>query len=127
MALNDSDPTPDHITLREAYDKIRPWYRYNKAKCNVADESYKQKSFALIDMLPSEEKLSDLEIRAVLGEVIYGYLEWAYHESDGDYKMAAYAHTAVKQAGVNYFLNEAERDKLKQSTLWPYLSINKNT
>ncbi|HXU37429.1 MAG TPA: hypothetical protein VN937_13795 [Blastocatellia bacterium] len=124
MALSETDPTPDKITLREAYNKIRPWYQNNKDKCKAQDASYAQKSFALIDNLPNVEKLSDLEVRAVLGEVIYGNLEWAYHQSDGEYKMAAYAHAALEQAGFQFSLDERERDGLRHSILWPYLSIN---
>lgn len=58
-----------------------------------------QHSVALIDRLHEGSDLTQLELRAVLGEVIYGYLEWAYHENDGDFKMAAYAHAALEQAG----------------------------
>jgi hypothetical protein len=73
-------------------------------------------------LLTSE--LTELEVRAVLSEVISGNLEWAYHETDGQYKMAAYAFGAFDAAGLNWSLNEAEREELKSSILWSLLMIN---
>jgi len=91
----------------------------------AGDPEYAKRSKELIGALPPAPKLNDLEIRAVLGEVIYGYLEWAYHETDGQYKMAAYAHGALEAAGLKCSLSETERQQLKGSTLWPYLMINR--
>ncbi|HKZ78456.1 MAG TPA: hypothetical protein VI750_05925 [Pyrinomonadaceae bacterium] len=126
MGLSDDDPQPTSISLRDAYAKIRVWYRANKSRCRVQDGDYVQRSFALIDKLPGSEALSELELRAVLGEVIYGNLEWGYHESDGKFKIAAYAHAALKQAGHQFSLDEHEKQALDNSQLWPYLSINRN-
>jgi imidazolonepropionase-like amidohydrolase len=77
--------------------------------------------FDLVDNLPDQSELSDIEIRAVLVEVISGKLEWAYHQSDGDYKMAAYAHAALEQAGLPTFLSEAEKRELRGSRIYPFL------
>jgi hypothetical protein len=122
MGLDPKDPKPTQITIREAYTKIRQWYRVNVPKFLdrpakeietgefkiVRDFSASAKAcFDLVDNLPDQSELSDIEIRAVLVEVISGKLEWAYHQSDGDYKMAAYAHAALEQAGLPTFLSEA--------------------
>ena len=35
---------------------------------------------------------------AALGEIIYGNLEWAYHESDGEFKMGLWPHLSVNKS-----------------------------
>lgn len=137
MGLDPKDPKPTQITIREAYTKIRQWYRNNVPKFLnqpaqeieiagfkiVRDFSTHAKAcLDLVDNLPEQHELSDLEIRAVLAEVIAGKLEWAYHQSDGDYKMAAYAHAALEQAGLPMFLSEAEKGELRNSRIYPFLS-----
>jgi hypothetical protein len=127
MGLSQTDCKPEGITLNEAHAKVRHWYQNNKTKCGAQDQDYVQRSFALIDHLPEPAVPSELEIRAVLGEVIYGNLEWAYHETDGDFKMAAYAHAALEQAGFHFSLNEQEKHALQHgSSIWPYLSISRS-
>jgi len=136
MGLDPKDPKPTQITIREAYTKIRQWYRVNMPKFLdrpakeietgefkiVRDFSASAKAcFDLVDNLPDQSELSDIEIRAVLVEVISGKLEWAYHQSDGDYKMAAYAHAALEQAGLPTFLSEAEKRELRGSRIYPFL------
>jgi hypothetical protein len=136
MGLDPKDPKPTQITIREAYTKIRQWYRVNVPKFLdrpakeietgefkiVRDFSASAKAcFDLVDNLPDQSELSDIEIRAVLVEVISGKLEWAYHQSDGDYKMAAYAHAALEQAGIPTFLSEAEKRELRGSRIYPFL------
>jgi len=136
MGLDPKDPKSTQITIREAYTKIRQWYRVNVPKFLdrpakeietgefkiVRDFSASAKAcFDLVDNLPDQSELSDIEIRAVLVEVISGKLEWAYHQSDGDYKMAAYAHAALEQAGLPTFLSEAEKRELRGSRIYPFL------
>lgn len=58
----------------------------------------------------------------MLAEVIAGKLEWAYHQSDGLYKMGAYAHAALEQANLPLFLSSEEKAALKASKLYPHLS-----
>ena len=127
MGLSQTDKKPRAISLAQAYEHIVRWYSENLSllRQRTADGEYAGKSDALIKALPPASGLTDLEIRAVLGEVIYGNLEWAYHETDGQYKMAAYAHGALEAAGLGWSLSEAERQELKDSKLWPYLIINK--
>lgn len=127
MGLDPNDKKPKQISLAQAYEHIRRWYSQNLPllRQRMGEREDGKKSEALIKGLPPASKLTDLEIRAVLGEVIYGNLEWAYHETDGQYKMAAYAHGALEAAGQNWSLSEGERHQLKGSTLWPHLMINK--
>ena len=137
MGLAPDDPKPARITIREAYTKIKQWYQANAAQFSdsppeeiraggvtIARDfgSHAKACLDLVENLPEEQTLSDLEIRAVLAEVIAGKLEWAYHQSDGAYKMAAYAHAALEQAGLPLFLSETEKGQLKSSRVYSYLS-----
>lgn len=139
MGLDPEGPKPSQITIREAYTKIRQWYMDNVFKfLNRPDEEIETKGFKivgdfsaharacldLVNNLPEQHELSDIEIRAVLAEVIAGKLEWAYHQSDGDYKMAAYAYAALEQANLPIFLSEAEKRELKKSRIYPFLSTH---
>jgi hypothetical protein len=148
MGLDLTDTVPNDLTLSQAYESIRRWYSQSirllwKQK-EISDEDVRAmvllgvydriratgeesrtKSEALILALAPADQLSELEIRAVLGEVIYGNLEWAYHQSDGQYKMAAYAKGALATAGLDWRLTEEERQQLEASKLWPFLSINR--
>jgi len=127
MGLCPTDPKPHNLTLSQAYEHIRTWYSQNipLLRQQMGGQDYAKKSEALILALPSADQLSQLEIRAVLGEVIYGNLEWAYHHADSQYKMAAYAHCAFEAAGLSWSLTEDERKQLVGSRLWPHLMINR--
>jgi len=126
MGLSPNDKKPVNIALKEAYSKIRKWYQANIDMARSGNDDYGNRSAALIEALPQANMLSDLEIRAILGEVIYGNLEWAYHKDDGDYKMAAYAHGALEAAGLSWSISEEERNQLKNSALWPHLMISRH-
>ncbi|WP_347242855.1 hypothetical protein, partial [Thermogutta sp.] len=106
MGLLASDKKPAQISLKDAYCKIRKWYQANVDMVRSRNDDYGNRSAALIEALPPVDMLSDLEIRAILGEVIYGNLEWAYHKDDGAYKMAAYAHGALEAAGQSWSLSD---------------------
>ena len=55
-------------------------------------------------------------------------MEWAYHQEDGKFKMAAYAHAALEQAGLSFNLSKDEVENVnKTSKLWPYLMISKRS
>jgi hypothetical protein len=122
MALSSSDPTPSGISVADAYTAIRHWYQSNVS--NVPDDNpdYARGATSLIQFLPPASTLSDVEQRAVLREIILGYLEWAYRESNGQYKMAAYAHEAFQVHGGSYLLTQEDNESLKASQLYPYLS-----
>jgi hypothetical protein len=103
MGLNKNDKRPTNISLVEGYDHICNWYSKNipLLKERTGNRDYVKKSEALIRTTPLSSEISDLEIRGVLGELIYGNLEWANHEMDSQFKMAAYAHSALKAAVLN--------------------------
>ena len=124
MGLSSSDRQPVGITPVDAYEKAREWYQTNTSLLTQQDSSYARDSEALIRTLPAGSDASDLEVRAVLGEIIYGNLGWAYHKDDGHYKMAAYAHAALETAGLNWTLTHNEREQLEKSKLWPHLCLS---
>ncbi len=121
MGLSSTDSKPTGISLQNAYSAIRTWYQHNVAVAQARGDAYGQASAALIQALPIAAALSDIEIVAVFREVIAGYLEWAYHQSDGQYKMAAYAHAALETIGRSYPLTPEETQKLQSSVLWPFI------
>jgi hypothetical protein len=124
MALSPSDPQPKGISVADAYSAIRAWYKSNVSKADARGGDYGRDSAKLIRFLPPTSALNDLEQRAILREVILGYLEWGYHQSDAQYKMAAYAHAAFEARGSSYSLSSAEKESLNTSQLWPYLSLH---
>lgn len=94
MALNLEDQRPTGLSIQERYRRIRSWYQAN-ASTFAAQPGDRWKHARLsvdyIRDLPSPDAASPSQIEAVFKEVKAGRLEWAYHESDGQYKMAAYA------------------------------------
>lgn len=128
MGFSGSSMNPENISLKEAYSTIRKWYQANIDVARGRDDFYNC-SVALIEALPEANVVTELEIRAILGEVIYGYLEWGYYEYDGNYHMASYAHGALDAAGLPFSIeniSEDESNQLKNSTLWPHLIINRH-
>jgi hypothetical protein len=127
MGLDPTDPKPEAITLAQAYESIRKWYTQNlpQLQKRPSGEDHANKSGNLIRALPPASKLNDIEVRAVLGEVIYGNLEWGYHQTDGHYKMAAYALGALEAAKLPYSMGDADKQQLTSSSLWPLLSLSK--
>jgi hypothetical protein len=97
MGLGADDPRPEGITLEDAYAAVRTWLQANidrlsndpiKGANAVAAKPY-------IESLRPPTEVTRDEMRGVLQQVMTGRLEWAYHESDGRYKMAAYASAAL--------------------------------
>lgn len=124
MGLLQTDQKPRGISLDDAYSAIRAWYIANVSKALARNDEYGRRSAALIRALPPSAP-GNLETRAVLGEVIYGNLEWRYHESDGRYKMAAYAHSALETGGHPTGLSDDERQQLQSSPLARHFSWNR--
>lgn len=125
MSLSQDDKKPN-ISLKDAYDKIRTWYQENIEVIKQGRKyGYESRSIELIKALPKADTLSDLEIQAVLAEIILGNLEWAYHKDDGNYKMAAYAHGALEAAGLPFSFSDEKKSQLKTSVLWKHLSISR--
>ena len=117
MGLNVYDPRPAGISLGDAYAAIRRWYQAIAPSIYDGNDIHGGRFLDFITSLPHAEKLDDVEIRAVLGEVLYGSLEWGYHESDGQFKMAAYAHAALEAAQFGLSLSSAEKLQLAESSL----------
>jgi hypothetical protein len=114
-----------NVSLREAYEKIRSWYRRRIPQASLREilsyyPSYFLQSISLIETLPPASSLSDLEIRVVLEEVLRGALEWGYHGYDGEYEMAQYVYAALAQVGRDF--RDDEKEQLKNSKLYPFFS-----
>lgn len=123
MGLSDTDKMPSGISTIEAYKKIKSWYQNNLNHKRLDKSSdYGKSSEMLIQNLPDPVNVKPVEIKAVFREVIAGKMEWAYHETDNDYKMAAYAVAALETARQDYSLSEEEFTELKKSNLWKYIT-----
>jgi hypothetical protein len=117
-----ADMKPTGISLIDGYSRIREWYQSNIEKAVAQGDDYGNRSANLIRALPSADATSDLEKRAIFQEVISGLLEWAYNESDGEFKMYTYAKAAAEAAGLDWRLSTEEREQLSTSRLWPFLT-----
>ncbi len=128
----DCDRLPKRMTLMKAYKAIYRWYRSNRDFFErfVYFKSLKsdriQALIALSNALPKPNNISEIEIRAVLIEVIKGNLEDCYSASDGSYKMCAYSRAGLDSIGKgeSEFTPE-EMSLLAVSPLWPYLYASK--
>lgn len=94
MGLGKDNPIPQGISKADAYEKIRSWYQANISLIDDHEENYYEESREYIRNLKPLESVSEEEMDEVFNEVRTGLLEWAYHQSDGEYKMAAYAISA---------------------------------
>jgi hypothetical protein len=105
MGLDSSDPLPIGISYEDAYAAIRSWYQANVSRLAMDQERgrYPAESKAYVDGLPAPDRATPNDIRQALRHVLAGGLEWGYHESDGRFKMAAYAHAAFAAAGEDPF------------------------
>jgi len=121
MAFPRSERKPDGISLRDAYSAIRTWYQENTDNPLISNDVYGRASVALMRALPPASELADVEIVAVFREVIAGRLEWAFHQSDGRYKMAAYASAALEKLERSHFLTDEETEEIRASILWPLI------
>lgn len=124
MAPGNGDRIPTGISMSDAYAKIRDWYQRNVQKAIDRGDDYGRRSAALINALPAASATTDLEKRAIFGEVLASLLEWAYVESDGEYKMYAYAKGALQTLGIDYQLSAEEIADLRKSRLWPFLTYS---
>jgi hypothetical protein len=126
--LDDSDLSLFHpdkpFSTKKAYAAIRAWYQSHERELQrlaQRKDDYATRSKRLIDALPPVNGVNDLEIRAVFSEVLMGLLEWAFHDSDGKYKMSEYAKLALQAEGSPFQLSEAESQHLMSSWIWPYI------
>jgi len=91
MALNPGDPRPTGLSERERYRKIWTWYRGNASKLASRTDDYAKRSSDYVRQLADPASATPAQIADAFKQVQTGLLEWGYHESDGQYKMAAYA------------------------------------
>jgi hypothetical protein len=105
MGLDSSDSRPDGIAFGDAYTAIRSWYRANVGRFQADQKKgrYAMAAKKYIESMPEPASASRENMLDAFRRVLSGDLEWAYHESDGHYKMAAYAHAACEAAGVDPF------------------------
>lgn len=123
MGLYHGDAAPDHLRSRESYAKIREWLTTHIIEIAQRDGEFASEATRLIRALPSPSSITDAEMYSVFEEIIMGLLEWLYHSSDGDYKMAAYAHAGIADLKSSGFDASELRSRLSRSRLWPYLSV----
>lgn len=91
MALNPNDPRPIGMPERERYRRIWTWYKANASRVASRTDDYGKRSYDYIRGLPDPDSASAAQIADAFKQVQTNLLEWAYHETDGEYKMAAYA------------------------------------
>ena len=101
MGLSSDDARPVGMAPRDAYAAIRSWYQANIDRL-AADPDRGMSARAAkgyIASMPAPEGVTPDEIADACRRVISGNLEFAYHDSDERYKMAAYAFAALDAAG----------------------------
>lgn len=121
MGLSSSDKLPEGIEPEAAYKALRSWYRKNLQLPLARNDDYGRSAAALVKALPP--KPAPVEMKAVFSEVIMGLLEFAYHRDDGNYKMAAYAHAALKTMGTDFQLTPTDKKALEPSPLYEKLGV----
>lgn len=103
------------ITLQHAYARVRTWFKSNKQRVynSDANEFAKDRASILIETFP--ESPSNLEMRAVLNEVlaIHGILNWGKTESDESLRMEQYAEAGLQVSGGEF--SESERRQIKET------------
>ncbi len=120
MAQSPESATDRDAALDEGYDRLRAWYQANAHELAQDERDDSRASLRLIEALPPAGKLSTLEKRAVLGEVVYGLLEWGHGRTDGELSNADRAKRALEPWG-GYRLSEGDLNQLRGSPLWPLL------
>ena len=103
MGLNKDDPRPNGIALGDAYAAVRSWYQANVARA-AADPDRGASAGAAksyVASMPTPDVATREEMVDAFRRIIAGELEWGYHSSDGEYKMAAYAWAACDAAGID--------------------------
>ncbi len=105
MALDTDDQLPDGISVKDAYAAVRAWYQANVNRLIAEGQrgSYPAAAKAYIESLPAPDSASESAMRNCLRQVLVGELEFGYHDSDGKFKMAAYAQAAFDAAGEDPF------------------------
>jgi hypothetical protein len=115
MAIQ-SKTVPETISLDLAYKHVRDWYLANlELAPKLAQTPFvADRARTLITSL--SESLSQLEMRAVLHEVIEGLLDWGAAQSDGQFLMSDYARAGLESSGGERFTMD-ERSRLQGTSL----------
>jgi hypothetical protein len=92
------------MTISECYSNVSSWLKVNKHKIPADGDYDALNVLNLIESLPSPADISDVEMYAVLKEILVGYLAWAQDCSDGTMRMVDYYQAA------NEFLGGDESD-----------------
>lgn len=145
MGLSFNDTIPNHLSLEGSYNGVRCWYvafasqfstglvreipsngmenrtSHDELIAPHLKQYLTRRSLGLIFSMRDFRVFSDLELWAIFKEIGNGCLEFAYHESDGQFKMAAYAQVGLANiAGFDVADDSIYRKKLRYSRLAPY-------
>lgn len=95
LLKGDLEKVPRNMSVEECYKRIYQWHKRNgKKKMNEKQlqGTYSKRYLKLLNGLPKPETASKSDMNSVFGEVIWGLMEWAFHEEDTyGIKIAAYA------------------------------------
>ncbi len=116
----DRDRIPNKMPLQKVYSVIQNWLQANIELVKRYESEY----MPLVEALRPADEMRDIEMRAILGEVMWGNLEWAKDASDGQYTLRAYVWAAEKSSSDLLHLSEDEKSELRQSHLWPHLMLS---
>jgi hypothetical protein len=125
MGLDSQDKKPQGMLLIQAYDNIGQWYLENLPLLPKEwghQPELAKKSEALIKALPPASKLTELEIRAVLAEVISGCLEWGITTQMGSTRWLPMPTAPLKQR-VSSIFSMSQRGRYLKAA--PYGHISK--
>lgn len=131
MGLKSGDKRPQGLSLKETYAAICKWHSGNidyfehQEWTNPSDIQKAQLAF--MKALPPPNKATEAEMKVVLQEALTGNMEWAYHASNGEYKMGAYVEGLMDQfIDLPFRLSNGEIEELKGSKLWPHLGVSRH-
>jgi hypothetical protein len=101
VGLSDSDPKPYEASSIESYDAIRSWYQANldRFASDPVHANHIKDCRDYVEALQPGSKASEQQIDDLFHQVVMGVLECGYHQSDGHYKMAAYAEVGQQKRG----------------------------
>jgi len=120
LLKGDLEKVPKSLELKDCYSRILIWHRkFGQEKLKSKQQSGDKYGLAYLNLLsglPSPNKASKEDMAFVFGEVIYGLMEWAYHQEDQHgIKTAAYAHFATDRffdGNLGELQEEAKKSRL---------------
>jgi hypothetical protein len=95
LLKGDLKKVPKDMSIEGCYRRIYHWHKRNgkkRMKYEQHKDAHTERYFKLLDGLPEPETASKADMNSVFCEVIYGLMEWSFHQED-EYgiKIAAYA------------------------------------